>query len=261
MPFAFSTVTRKAELAQNAKNHIQYMEENHGREISESIVNTELYSPGAEFSSVGPKDKPETVVCDMSLVEAAKRHKRRTNTCILNPSSYRNRGGLFLKGHFSQEEELCHESALYNVLDSFRDFYSDNKNNLNHGFYTNRALYSPSVPFDRPDEDVYFMFDVLTCAAPNLSAASQHDLGENIAEINSEILMERIDFIKGIVEEQGVETFVLGAWGCGNFGQDENEVAQLFSESFSVTTVKKIVFAIPRKKNAKAYTVFKKYFG
>lgn len=44
---------------------------------------------------------------------------------VLNFASYVQPGGEFLTGSIAQEECLCHESFLYNVLSRMTDFYSN----------------------------------------------------------------------------------------------------------------------------------------
>ena len=43
------------------------------------------------------------------------------NSTLLNFASFKNPGGMFLKGSPAQEEALCHNSILYPILDSFKE--------------------------------------------------------------------------------------------------------------------------------------------
>ena len=122
--------------------------------------------------------------------------------------------------------------------------------------YTDRAIYSPHIPFDDSEKDHYFVFDVLTCAAPNLAVARRQLPAEILKDKNREILRSRVQFIKDITEENKVSTLILGAWGCGVFAQDSNDVALLFAEAFKKTTVKRIVYAVPGSVDDKNYRSF-----
>lgn len=67
--------------------------------------------------------------------------------CVLNFASFTNPGGGFIDGAMAQEEAICHNSTLYNILVEKMEFYNENRLNENHGLYTDRAIYSPSVLF------------------------------------------------------------------------------------------------------------------
>lgn len=77
-----------------------------------------------------------------------------------------------MKGSKAQEECLCHESYLYNVLREMPDFYAWNNQHKNKALYLNRALYTEDILFERDDQHAYC--DVLTCAAPNKTAAQKY---------------------------------------------------------------------------------------
>lgn len=64
-------------------------------------------------------------------------------------------------------------------------------------------------------------------------------------ELNRLALSERIQFILDIAKDNQVDTLILGAFGCGAFGQNPELVASIFKEKLEKTFFKKIVFAIP----------------
>lgn len=54
-------------------------------------------------------------------------------------------------------------------------------------------------------------------------------------------MLDRINFMLSIAEEHGVQTLILGAWGCGVFEWNPETVAELFME----VKGKYIIFAVP----------------
>jgi uncharacterized protein (TIGR02452 family) len=177
------------------------------------------------------------------------------NDCIaLNFASYKNPGGAFLKGSCAQEESLCHESWLYNILARQTDYYDWNKKHLNRGLYQDRALYTPDVEFEHNGKSA--IADVLTCAAPNRSIIEKGY--NNFTEDDNEAAMiERIVFMSQIVSMQAhKDVLILGAWGCGVFKQDPEYVASLIRNT-PWYNVNKVVLAIIDKPT---YEVFKKVF-
>ena len=123
--------------------------------------------------------------------------------------------------------------------------------------YQNKALYSRDVLFLHDKQEM--KCDVITCAAPNYKAA--HRFQGVTPKENFTVLESRIKFIVDIAEEQQVETLILGAFGCGVFGQDPKEVAQLFKKYLNNTSyIQKVIFAIPNSSRDFNYAIFKRIF-
>ena len=163
-------------------------------------------------------------------------------------------GGGFVGGSIAQEECLCHESILYNVLSSnnLKPFYEYNLDHLNGGSYEDRAIYTPDVLFVDNNNLPKFKADVLTCASPNYG----YYIAQRVSkEKNYKALESRINFVKNILVDNNVDIAILGAYGCGVFHQDPFVVAKLFSEAFSKDTgsIKKVYYAIPGGHNYFAF--------
>lgn len=63
---------------------------------------------------------------------------------------------------------------------------------------------------------------------------------------NRDALQARIRFVLSVAELQKADTLILGAFGCGVFGQEASEVARLFqAELCERKTFRRVVFAIP----------------
>ena len=239
----------KAERAKQAWLHTERMNKIHQVRIDEIARNkTRIYV--GDYWDYSPTDGSEAIciVEKSDSVKAIFEHSGTELCAVLNFASYKNPGGGFLGGSLAQEESLCHASFLYNVLshDVLSGFYECNKEVMNDYLYTNRAAYSPNVMFASDDEKVK-LIDVITCAAPNWTAASKY--ASKTREENTEALKERIDFVISIAEDRKVNTLIAGAFGCGVFGQDATEVAQIFKGRLAHTTIKKVIFPIPDEKN------------
>ena len=219
----------KEERAAAAKNHLAYVSEKYKEEIREQVVNTVMYDARVMQRS-DKSGNPRQFFLSADTVTAiftAKRSKDTGKVAALNFASFKNPGGMFLAGSKAQEECLCMDSTLYPVLNSFRGtYYEPNKKLLNRSLYTDRALYTPDVVFE--NEECTVKADIITCAAPNKYAAQKYQKVSD--EENEKVLINRLLFIRDIVADQGVDTLILGAFGCGVFGQDPQQVAELMDE-------------------------------
>jgi len=153
--------------------------------------------------------------------------KGKTNLVALNFASARNQGGGFLSGALAQEEDLCRASGLYGCLKRKPLFY--NANILcDDAFYTNGVLYSPNVPFFRDDHNLFlekpFPLSIVSAPAPNLSSTKS-----NIdPKVLTSLIRERTVRILQVAHANGHKNIILGAWGCGAFGNDPEMVSKAF---------------------------------
>lgn len=249
----------KEERAKQARKHTEEMEKLYSGKIKEVIENSVIYD--IDFKCNIKKSCENIVIVDaLDSVSAIMKYARdcKNRIAVLNFASYKNPGGMFINGSKAQEECLCHESFLYNVLLQFvQEFYDWNNKNKNKALYLNRGLYSPGIVFGKDGENA--ICDVITCAAPNKSVAKRYQHVQN--EENTETLKSRIKFVLDIAKENNVGTLILGAFGCGVFGQDAKEVAGIFKEYLETThkCFEKVVFAVPegKDKNLESFkTVF-----
>ena len=253
---------------ERAANHHEKMLHEKADDIAFAVKNTKVYS----LSVPDIKEKagnPESIVVNLDTVSAIYEYGN-DKTVALNFASYKNPGGGYVNGSSAQEESLCEESFLYNVLKNFNKFYEYNNSHLNRALYTNRAIYSPDVVFEHDGKTL--SLDVITCAAPNRGTYIRYNVpakdkisdftgNETAEKINTDILRNRIRFIKNIAEEQGVETLILGAFGCGVFRQDAATVAKMFKEEFATSSVKTIIHPVPAGVDKSNYEAFKKVFN
>ena len=248
----------KEERAKLAQNHTKEMEDLYKDEIEDCIDETLAYNANSKFIEKRLNNKQIIIVDEIDSVGAVFKYVNINEiTAVLNFASYNNPGGNFINGSKAQEECLCHESYLYNVLKGCMGYYKINHKNKNKCLYMDRALYSPNVRFTKEYKDVFC--DVITCAAPNKTAAQKYS---NVSdEENSKVLKERIEFVLKIAQDNGVDNLILGAYGCGVFGQDPLEVAKIFKEFLSgkYKRFNKVIFAIPNRLEMN-YRCFKRIF-
>ena len=148
-------------------------------------------------------------------------------------------GGLVLYGAPTQEENICRCSNLYETLLECPMYYNLNRY-LGSSKYLDIMIYSPDVLVFKDDEtyqqiNPVFM-DVITCPAPSCG----------LSDANAEKLFKRrIRKILIAAQSRGVNKIVLGAWGCGAFGQNPSVVGKAFASVLKdVNAFDKVVFAI-----------------
>lgn len=217
------------------KMFVLYNEVHYKEAIAKAIANSKIYD---HVENIVTRKQSTTVeVVDMKTLDAALKH-REGKTCVLNFASFKNPGGGFLKGAVSQEEYLCQNSTLYNVLSKFPAYYEKNRLNTNDALYWSRAIYSPGIVMLPCETKV----DVLSCAAPNVRASHASDTKK------TKTLVSRIKFVLDILEKEECDTIILGAFGCGVLGNDPKLVAETFKRQRVLQRgFSKVIFAIPNE--------------
>lgn len=134
-------------------------------------------------------------------------------------------GGGFLNGARAQEECLCRSSALFQTL--LDDAMYDEHKKRPRRDSTDWAILSPQVPVFRTDDGKElpepWLLDFITCAAPVAMSIGQAESGN--------LLQRRINRVLEIAKAYEYKSLVLGAWGCGTFGNDPVRTATDFRSS------------------------------
>lgn len=225
--------------------HVAEMESKYSDYIEEMVEKTKIYNDeDVKFKKIKQKDVPKVSLIDADTTSAIFRYSTgKRKVCALNFASFTHAGGGYMSGSKAQEESLCADSCLYNVLSQFPDYYDYNRKHRNDGLYENRALYSPQVIFEK--DSMKTKCDILTCAAPN-----RNSFFGNALE-NKKALKSRIKFILNIIQEEHPDVVILGAFGSGAFGQNPKMVANYFYEFIDeyIPNDIEVVFAIPNKYN------------
>lgn len=170
----------------------------------------------------------------------------------LNFASAKNPGGGFINGAEAQEESLARTSALYETQLQAQDYYKIHRA-MESCFYTDMMIYSPKVPVFRKDKGELLPKPVLcnfiTSPAVNAGVVKRQE-PERAYEIFGAMDV-RTDKMLALSLKQGNETLILGAWGCGVFKNDPQEIADLFKKYLHgkyKNKFKRVVFAILTKK-------------
>ena len=103
-------------------------------------------------------------------------------------------------------------------------------------------MYVPGVVFERDWRRQEA--DVIVCAAPNAASACAH--GANTWDC-AHALRDRVDAVMRVAAGNGVDHLVLGAFGCGVFGNDPGMAAVWFRDWLRdhPGVFERVTFAIP----------------
>ena len=184
-------------------------------------------------------------VTNETTLSAHRRHLAKCyNVVSLNFASATQPGGGFLDGARAQEEYLCRSSALFlSIKDS--PMYDYHRSNWTP-FYSDAMIYSGDVPVFRDDQhellETPYQASFITSAAPLAKKVLPHDHPKL-----PNILLQRIHKIVSVAKTKGHDSLILGAWGCGAFGNDGHLVAELFHRMLTVEfagSFKEVTFAI-----------------
>jgi uncharacterized protein (TIGR02452 family) len=201
------------------------------------IKETKLYMPGqlAQLPALRPEGGAGARITlrNQDTLEAAwelHRHRKETerNVLVLNFANPHRPGGGIRSRPGTQEEHLCVKTTLLCSLETEEawPFYQTNLDCATQA-QTDAILYSANTMVIRnPDlslrEDP-FPIAVMTVSAPVASRMEPEELTGL-----EKILENRIDAMVRTAIAEGYTRLVLGAWGCGNFGNDPDLVAKLF---------------------------------
>jgi uncharacterized protein (TIGR02452 family) len=206
------------------------------RQLIESAVqNTRSYSPDEIIPDVHPSSHQTRIYVnnETTLTAANGLIENGQKTVALNFASAKNPGGGFLSGARAQEESLARSSALVACLTGqpMYEFHRSQSNPM----YSDYVIYSPGVPVFRADEGTLleepYLCDFITCPAVNAKAVLERDPSRK-AEIH-EVMRKRIARMLSIAALHTPDALILGAWGCGAFGNDTKEIAGLFNDALS----------------------------
>ena len=187
------------------------------------------------------------------------------NTLVMNFANAHNPGGGFRMGANAQEEALCRCSTLYASITSKKasEMYKYNNTHASK-VESDYMLISPNVAVFRDEQyeflDTPVVMGVVTVPAPNRYGAALLASKKLIEET----FIRRIRIMLAAAVKYGYKNLVLGAWGCGAFGNKPEDVAGYFKQIIIDEEYGKcfdeICFAIYGKENGHNITSFRKVF-
>ena len=182
------------------------------------------------------KDGPTTniIVSDKRTFQAASAYKDK-KIAVLNFANNHSIGGSpYYAG--AQEESLCRISTLLPYLEeeeiTFYKYHQDlfDKKLINQ-MGNDDLIYTPGVTVFKTDESApkmndvkdWFGVSVITSAAPEL-----HGRPFDEDKYLSNIILPRLRKVFQVAKKEKIEVLILGAWGCGAFGNPPEIIAKAF---------------------------------
>ena len=195
--------------------------------IESSLQNKKSIPPEESLELPESPNFPATKIqiANETTLMTARRFMEQGNkrTLILNFANGTNVGGGFLLGAKAQEETLCYASSLYRTLEGDPFFRYHRFKRIAASDY---AIVSETIVFRDDEYELIaepWQMDVITMAAPIAI------LGIGVSKKKgAELLDSRIERLYEIAASLGYENLVLGAWGCGAFGNNPVAVSSLF---------------------------------
>ena len=166
------------------------------------------------------------------------------NPCVLNMASRQNPGGGVINGAGAQEENIFRRTNLFMSLYQFTQHANDygiKKNQNSYPLNKNTGgIYSGKITVFRASEkngyrllNSPFMLSFVSVPAINQPEIIKKDNQYYIVESLIESTKEKIRTILRIAGKYNHDCLILGAFGCGAFGNPPNHIAKLFKEVFS----------------------------
>jgi uncharacterized protein (TIGR02452 family) len=222
------------------------------------LKGTKFYSKGIKLNhkELPTYDNCEVRVIDIDcLYEAEKLMHEGLRPAVLNMASFHTPGGGVERGSAAQEESIFRRTNIFRSLYQFHSIGENYKIQqlderypleMNYG-----AIYTPNVMVFKSSEsdgckllnDPFFI-DVITIPAVRKPELKNGKLSAWVVDILKIKIRQMFD----IALENGNDSLVLSAFGCGAYGTPPDEMAKLFhqvidSEKYK-NKFKKIIFAI-----------------
>jgi uncharacterized protein (TIGR02452 family) len=231
-------------------------------DLRAAVAGTRLYVPDEPLPH--PVQRHQTAFCVVSETTLAGCRRLTGHRVVaLNFASARNPGGGFLKGSQAQEESIARSSGLHACI-AGSGMYTHNRAHR-QPLYSDHMIHSPGVPVFR-DDDGALLAEPYRCAflsAPAVNRKYARQNGKGARHIEA-AMRQRIRRVLCVMAAEGHDTIVLGAWGCGVFGNDPDDIAAWLSDALTgelAGVFKTAVFSIPDRPGGRFILPFQRRFG
>jgi uncharacterized protein (TIGR02452 family) len=204
------------------------------QEVWHCVQHSRLYKPSHSFVLEPPANPgPGFIeIHEESVFNSCRRILQRLppqQIVLLNFASATKPGGGFRNGRQVQEEAIARASALYPSIACHNEMYDFGQADSNP-LYTDYMIYSPMVPFFRDDSGALlerpFRVSIITSAAPN----AKECVAPTFKRAVRGTLKNRLRKVIQLAAMCEHRVLLLGAFGCGVFGNDPGEVATIEKE-------------------------------
>lgn len=212
------------------------------------------------------REKEKVVLNNVYIVpeDSFQAAKRYNNPLVMNFANAHKPGGGFEFGATAQEEALCRCSTLIASIGSekAKEMYQYNNSHI-ISVESDYMLLSKVCVFRNEKCELVkepFLAGVITVPAPNRMGLAALTPTKKI----DEAMIKRIQIMLLVAKAKKYKSLVLGAWGCGAFRNNPENVAKCFKivlEEYGYAKYfDNICFAIYGSENGKNITAFRKCF-
>lgn len=234
---------------------------------------TKVYREPFDVYHIATNNEPTatSVVNEDCLIVAKDMLQRGLNPCVMNLADAYTACGMYKRGSRAQEEALCRATTLSRSLFQFYKPNSGKVNRyaveanvtikefaypmeLNYG-----AIYTPGVTVFRNTADLFALLEepykISIISAAALDFNEKHGKNLEYQSADGDITPEGIEVMRNKIRtiyratlDNGHDSLIAGAFGCGAFRLPATTVARLFRETLNEdefrNKFKEVVFAI-----------------
>ncbi|MEA3641809.1 MAG: TIGR02452 family protein [Lamprobacter sp.] len=234
-----------------------------GPALAQAVQGTKAYAPDAAFPVIRkPRQRGQTRIevqhaPTLQVMQSLAADQRRSLVVLSFADAYEP-GGSFRRGGRGQEQTLVGASGLLRCLEleQARAFYEQHQDR--DPFHSDHLIYAPAVPVFR-DADGHLLEQPYSCAFISASAVNARAVEQRTPQRRDEItevMARRIRHVLACARAYGHHHVILGAWGCGTYGNGPTLIARLFVDALQQDfedVFRSVVFAIHDERTAEIF--------